>query len=34
MNGISIGDVWGVVLVFTVAIALMALCALTTSKWK
>ena len=28
------GDVWGVLLVFTVAVALMALCALTTTKWK
>jgi len=28
------GDVWGVLLVFTVAVALMALCALTTTRWK
>ena len=28
------GDVSGVLLVFTVAVALMALCALTTTKWK
>ncbi|SFN15443.1 hypothetical protein SAMN05444747_11683 [Variovorax sp. OV329] len=34
MSELAMGDVWGVVLVFTVAVAMMALCALTTSKWK
>lgn len=34
MNEAGLGDIWGVVLVFTVAVTLMALCALTTTKWK
>jgi len=34
MSGVSMGDVWGVLLVVTVAATLMGLCALTTTRWK